>query len=284
MEDQFCIPRAPGSAPGTKKPTTVAKPKKPKMSQGRAAIGLVVCLLLKWSGIGPEAGSGKLGGTVFLKGGASGPSARVLAFPRNRRSAAQLYVRGLFSGIATAFRALAPADIDAWNAAANGDNSNALRVNVFGDSKVISGLQLWQRITNVLIQLGLPPYTSPPVAGTTDSVLTAELAADSVGNTMTVDLTLFSGGAALPANTYLQVFGTSQRNASVSSFGKSSYRLFAIYDPAEPIPVDVHADYIAKFGVLVAGSRIGVRGRLIYDDGAGVFSLGGFFETSAIVS
>jgi hypothetical protein len=69
------------------------KPKKPKGTEKRFAQGfehgvLLICLLLKWSGIGPEIGSGKLGGTVFNKGGASGPSARVLAFPRNRRSSA----------------------------------------------------------------------------------------------------------------------------------------------------------------------------------------------------
>jgi hypothetical protein len=157
-------------------------------------------------------------------------------------------------------------------------------VNVFGDQKVVSGAQLWQRVTNVLIQLGLPPYTSPPVAGTTDSVLSATLTADSVAPALDLDLVLFGGGAVLPANTYLIVQGTSQRNASVTSFGKSQYRAFGVYDPAEVIPVDLLADYVAKFGTLIAGSRLGVRARLVFDDGAGVFSLGGWQYAQAIVS
>lgn len=292
MENPYCVPqRKPGSSPGTKAGTEATgstKPKKPKgnkrFNEGFERGILFVCLLLKWSGTGPEIGSGKLGGTVFLKGGASGPSARVLAFPRNRRSGPQQYVRGLFSGISTAFRALTAAQIDAWNQAANNTNATALRVNVFGDQKVVSGAQLWQRVTNILIQLGLPPYTTPPVAGTTESILAATLVADSVAPAMTLDLTLFGGGAALPANTYLIVQGTSQRSASVSSFGKSQYRAFGVYDPAEVIPVDIEADYIAKFGALIAGSRVGVRARLVFDDGAGTFSLGGWVYAQAIVS
>lgn len=288
MENPYCIPqRKPGTKPGTTTTATAPKPKGPKkprrFEQGFEHGVLLVCLLLKWSGLGPEAGSGKLGGTVLNKGGASGPSARVLAFPRNRRSAPQQYARGLFSGISTAFRALPPTDIDAWNQAANNTNATALRVNVFGDQKVVSGQQLWQRVTNYLIQLGLPPYSSPPIAGTTDSVLASTVAASGTASTMTLDLTLFSGGAALPANTYLIVQGTSQRNPSVSSFGASQYRSFGVYDPAEVIPVDIFTDYTSKFGTLVIGSRLGLKARLIFDDGSGTFSLGGWFYASTIV-
>jgi hypothetical protein len=218
------------------------------------------------------------------KGGAGGPSARVIAFPRNRRSAGQQLVRGLFSGLSSAFRSLLPAEIDAWNAAANNTNSNALRVNVFGDQKTVTGSQLFQRVNNILASIGLPAYSSPPIAGTTDAITAATLVATFTGSILTLAIATFGGATTVPANTYVRVFATSQRNSSISSFGESQYRFIGFYPATTAInPLDIEADYVARFGALVAGSRLSVKAHFVFDDGAGTFSKGGDVYASAVV-
>lgn len=280
----FQLKPYPKPVKGKKTGTGTGKPKPVSKPVSRISDKVLIFLLLKWSGIGAVAGSGKLNGTVMLKGGASGPSARVIAFPRNRRTVFQQLVRGVFSGLSTAFRSLDPEDIDAWNAAANNTNPTALRINVFGDTHVVTGSQLFQKVNNILYQIGATTYDTPPVSGTTDAILGAELTGDATGQGLDLDMTTFGGATAVPANTTLVVYATAQRNPSVSSFGKSAYRIIGYYPAAEAIPVDLSTEYIARFGALVAGKRIGVKAHFVFDDGAGTFSKGGDVYASGIIA
>ena len=258
------------------------KPKKPQSNSRKGIV--IIALLLKWSGIGAVSGSGKLAGTVMNIGGASGPSARVWAKPRIKRTAFTQLVKGLFSGLSTAFRTLTSTQIDAWNTAANNTNPTALRSNVFGDQKVVTGAQLFQRVNNILASLGLPSYALPPLAGIADTITAATLAAGATLQTLTLDLTFFSGAVVVPANSYIKVYATAQRGASVSAFGESQYRFIGFY-PAAAVsnPLNIAPDWSTRFGLLILGQRLAVKAHLVFDDGAGTFSKGGDVYATTVV-
>ena len=57
---------------------------------------------------------------------------------------------------------------------------------------------------------------------------------------------------------------TEQVSAGKSNLN-SLYRQIQIEAAATASPADIHAAYIAKFGPLIAGQKIGIRGRFVND-------------------
>lgn len=161
--------------PQEPKPT---KPKRPHFQDLMARV--------KYAGTGAIAISGKIGGTVFSNSGVMGPFIRNWAKPRNVRSAATTLVRGVFSGISSAFKTLTPSQVNTWNSA----RPDYTRRNVFGDIKHLTPNELFQRINNILTSLGLASVDVSPAVGAVDSV-TALAGAAAVGaGTFTLDATL----------------------------------------------------------------------------------------------
>lgn len=247
-------------------------------------LGFKHMALYKQSGGDTIAKSGKVAGTVYAVSGSAGPFIRVWAKPRNRRTALQTAVRGNLSGLSSSWRALAIADIEAWNQAATGNSSLPLRVNVFGDQRKCTGAQLYIRVNGINLEVGNALYTTPPVSGTTDAIIAAAGTADASAQTFTIQVTTFGGAVVVPANTVARVYATSQQSSGRSFFGASQYRFLSSYAAAVSInPLSITADYIAKFGALVAGSRIGIKIDFVFDDGAGTWSKGGDVYTTVTV-
>ena len=240
--------------------------------------------LVKYAGTGAVAMSGKVGGTVFTLGGSMGSFIRNWAKPKNRRTSAAQLVRGIFSGISSAWRAITPAQVLAWNSEAQLGDANSLRKNVFGDNKVISGKDLFQRVNSYVLEVGNTVYANPPVSTVTDAILSAVPTADVSSNQFDIAVTTYAGAVVVPANTFLVVQATPQMSSGVSYFGKSKYRSLAVYPAAVSInPLDIYADYIARFGALVAGSKVGLKFFFIYDNGTGNFGVGGAVYSTATV-
>lgn len=239
--------------------------------------------LIKTAGTGVVGISGKIAGTVYSAGGSAGPFARVWAKPRNARTSLQQFVRGVFAGLSSSFRALTPDQVAAWNAAATSDNPNSIRRNVFGDQKVMSGAQMYEKINNLLLQIGASVISDPPVAAPVDSIVSMDASAAASPAAFTLDIDLFSGGAAVPANNTLVVFATNQKSNGRSFFGKSQYRLIGVYPAGTTIPVNILTDYVSKFGSLVAGQKVGVYAHMIYND-TGLFGKSGSVYATATVS
>lgn len=264
-----------------KRPYGLPQPK-PKPKPKRSSF-TVLKALVKNSGVGSVAISGKIAGTVWANSGSAGAFIRVWAKPKNARTALQQFVRGVMSGISSSFRALTPDEVAAWNDAATSSNNNALRVNVFGDSKVISGAQLFQRVNNVLQLVGVASVTNPPLVAPVDSITNCVATADVSSNQFDLDLTTFLANTTVPANTHLVVEATTQLSNGRSFFGKSQYRTVAVYDnPTAINPLDFFTDYTTKFGALVAGSKIGVRMRFVFAN-TGLFSQSGAFYVTVNV-
>lgn len=256
------------------------KPEKPKPKKPKTFRDLFA--LVKYAGNGAISISGKIGGTVFSSAGVYGPFIRNWDKPRRVRNAATTLVRGVFSGISSGYRTLTSSEIATWVAG----KADYIRKNVFGDIKHLTPNNIFQRVNNILTSLGLASVTDCPAVGATDTVTAMTGAASVGGGTFTIDPTLFSGGAALPANTYAKVYATRQVNASKQSFGKSDYRYIGFFPPAQAIPISVFTDYTALFGGLVLDKNISIAIELIFyvAGSPGTFAKTGLTYTNVIVA
>jgi len=182
-------------------------------------------------------GRGKIGGHVASKN-RGGAYLRTKVTPSNAQTSFQNAVRATFTGLSQGWRALTQAQRDAWNAAV----ANFQRTDIFGDLKSPSGLNLYQRLNNNLISIGVAALTDPPLPSEVGAVVISS-ATNAVGlATMTI---IFNGP--VPAGTSVKVFATAPMSAG-KSFVKSEFRQIDVMAAAEATPFNIKAAYLAKFG------------------------------------
>lgn len=198
---------------------------------------------------------GKVNGTVFSKN-RGGAYARTKVTPSNPQTAAQNLVRSRLTGFSQAWRGLAQSARDAWNAAVG----SFPRTNVFGQAKILSGHQLYIGLNAQLGAAGQGSITLPPVpVGAAALTAYSGAAADGAAT-----FTVTAAPDPVPADNTLIIDATEQVSAGKSNLN-SLYRQIQIEAAASAGPHDIHAAYIAKFGPLIAGQKIGIRGRFVND-------------------
>lgn len=261
--------------PGNK-PYTPVKPDKPKKPKEKYQLHMARAQM---AGTGVTGLSGSIQGTTFLKNNV----VRVKRMPNNVRNAATQFVRGLFSGTSTAWKTLTATEVSSWITAAPLYFSKR----VFATAYALKGNTLFQRVNNVLTSVGVTSITTAPGIVTPGFVIVSADASGSVaGATLGIVVGEFNGAVVLPALTYMKVYATRQVDVGRSSFSKSQYRYIASFAPgASTNPLDVRADYIAKFGTPAVGQRIGFAVEVVSTIGAPVteFGLSGKFYTSAVI-
>jgi len=194
-------------------------------------------------------GRGKIGGHVASKN-RGGSYLRTKVTPVNARTSAQLAVRNFFTQLSQAWRSLTQAQRDAWNAAV----TDYSRTDIFGDLRNPSGINLFQRLNNNLLQIGESVINEPPLP-----VEVANVVALSVSATVAVPSMELDISETVPANTFLVVLATAPMSAG-KSFVKSEFRRIAHYAPTEVSPIDILSDYVSKFGSTGAiGQKIFVK-------------------------
>lgn len=253
---------------------------KPKGGKGKDKLQHLMARA-KYAGNGVVALSGKIAGTVFL----SNNVVRVWRKPNNVRNSFTQLVRGIFSGTSTAWKGLTPTEIASWIAAAPLYFSKK----VFGTAYALKGNTLFQRVNNVLDSIGIAGRTTAPGVATPSFVITAAVGAASVGGaSFGVTITDFFGATTLPPDSHIKAYGTRQVDIGKSSFSPSAYRLFGTFAPAASTnPLDIFADYTARFGALAVGQRIGLALEVVTSDftvAPGVFGLSGKFFLEVIVA
>lgn len=196
---------------------------------------------------------GKVNGTVFSKN-RGGAYARTKVTPSNPQTSAQNLVRSRLTGFSQGWRGLTQAGRDAWNAAVG----SFPRTNVFGNSKILSGHQLYIGLNSQLGAAGQTAISAPPVP-VGASAITAFTGAASVGGT-SFDVTFAPDP--VPAGMSLIIDATEQVSAGKNNLN-SLYRQIQVEAPAATSPADIYAAYVAKFGALIQGQKIGIRGRLV---------------------
>lgn len=196
---------------------------------------------------------GKVNGTVFSKN-RGGAYARTKVTPSNPKSGAQNLVRSRLTGFSQAWRGLPQTSRNAWNNAV----SSFPRTNVFGQAKMLSGHQLYVGLNSQLAAAVQTAIQLPPLP-------TGAAALVSITATATAGTPAFSVAfvpATVPANTTLIIEATEQSSPGKSNLN-SLFRQIQIEDAAETSPANILSAYVARFGTLTAGLKVGVRARFV---------------------
>ena len=193
----------------------------------------------------------KLNGSVFSKN-RGGNYLRNKVTPVNPQSIFQTQKRSVFGGISSRFRSLTADQVNAWNDAAQ----NFPYTDIFGDSKILSGHQLHQKLNTNLAQVNVPPLINPPTPRTIEAI--GWVLADFNLSTHTWQIELIYGSGS-PTDYYI-IEATPPIPTSVN-FVKNKFRSFGIVNPigTDPDPIDSYNAYVERFGVPSAGSRFFAR-------------------------
>lgn len=228
-------------------------------------------MLINWSGVAITEGSGKLQGTVMLKG-RSGPSARVNIKGVNPRTNSQIARRAALATRSQAWRGLSAANQAAWNAAAaSGQFPQKSRL---GRTYNPTGSQLYAKLNlNILLAGGSAISAPPTKPSLTQILLTTLTAADA-----TPALSLAFSGT-LGANEALLVYATGNLSPGIFRPGDSKYRFLTAY--SSTTPADLLSAFQALYGDPVEGQKIFVKA-LVVDDQSGVTAQAG--SVNAIVA
>lgn len=201
--------------------------------------------------------SGKVNGSVFSrnKGGAYVRSRGVVSNPK---SIAQSAVRAVFGAISQAWKGLTQVQRDAWNAA----TSNFPYQNRLGDTKLLSGFALHQKLNNNLATLNRPFIANPPQPQEVSAFETIGVDIDTSG----ADPVMFLEGTFTdPSSTSgsVVVFATPSLSPGVSNFS-NDLRLLGNYPIATVVAkTDIFTDYEAIYGTVTEGSKVGFKAYVI---------------------
>ena len=193
--------------------------------------------------------SGKLGGQVFSKN-RGGAYIRTKSTPLNPQTRSQMFVRGIFASISTAWSGLPEASRLSFNNLV----SSYARTDIFGDLRNPSGKNLFQRLNQNLEISGQPQITN---CEQPSEVPFANI----------VSVTLSEGASEINVLTNgdttgskVVVWGTPPLSAG-TSFVKNKLRQIAVLNGGLAIDQNVYNEYVSKFGTFEDSSNIyfGVR-------------------------
>lgn len=205
--------------------------------------------------------SGKLNGSVMAKNKA-GDYIRTKVTPTNPQTTAQVAARNRLATWAQAWRGITQAQRNAWIAA----TASFPVINVFGDSKLLSGNALYTQLNTNLALIGASAIDDAPspVAITAITALSATAAAGTPALSITFAPTPVATGEKLlieatPCVPPSQKFVKNRFRviASVASAGTSPYNALSAYAAVFGNPVEDQVIYIR---VTVISSVTGQRG------------------------
>lgn len=194
-------------------------------------------------------GRGKLGGHVMSKNRA-GNYVRTKVTPSNPNTSFQSSVRSILTQFSQAWRGLTQAQRDSWNGAVDSYQGS----DIFGDIKSPSGINLYIKLNSNLAEVSASSIALPPLP---ESVAAVTLGT-STAAAGTPAFSLVFGTSPVPASTVFIVRATAQVSPG-KKFVKNLYRNVAFLAAAETTPYDLLAEYVARFGSLVAGQKIGIE-------------------------
>jgi hypothetical protein len=194
-------------------------------------------------------GRGKIGGHVASKN-RSGAYLRTKVTPVNGRTSYQQNVRNIFGSLAQAWRGLTQEQRDSWNAAV----AAYAKTDIFGDLRNPSGISLYQRLNNNLVQSENNALSNPPNPEAVGICSAASLSADN----STGEIMLTTSGNC-PVNSVLKISATPALSAG-KQFIKNELRTLAYDITNFSSSASIKSIYEAKFGAVGAvGSKITVQ-------------------------
>jgi len=191
-------------------------------------------------------GRGKIGGHVASKN-RSGNYLRTKVTPVNPRTTFQQNVRNTFGSLSQAWRGLTEDQRASWNNAV----AAYAKTDIFGDLRNPSGISLFQKLNNVIINIDQVMLRTAPAPEAVkflqlnDAVVTAGIDTCSIS----INPVMILGDVVI-------VKATPPLSAG-KSFVKNAFRQISVLLDVNANPIDVSAAYIAKFGTgAVEGQKI----------------------------
>ncbi len=212
--------------------------------------------------------SGKIAATIFTRN-RGGAIIRNRRTPINRRSVSQSVRRQGLGNLASSWRGLTQTQRNSWNNA----TGNFPYQNTLGETKFLSGSQLYIQFNQNLLLLNIAIITTAP-APFAFSVFTTTLSAAAVPT-----LSLAYTPTPMDALNNLAVYATPNLSPGINSPNRSRFRYLENILAAAVSPADLLATYQALFGDPVLGQKIFVEVRPISTSGQG----GTVLRASAIV-
>lgn len=198
--------------------------------------------------------SGKIGGGVHAKN-ASGQYVRQWAKPINPQSPAQILARNTMASNAQGWRGLTDSQRAGWTALA----SQLQRTNRLGTIIKYSGINVYNLCNNNLVKVGIAAISTAPTLSGVIAVLTAFSGTAAAG---AATFTIGFLPTPVPAGYKLYVEATKQVSPGIS-YLKNQYRFIEYFPAATVTAASIETAYVAKFGALVAGQKIGLRAKLV---------------------
>lgn len=213
-----------------------------------------------FSGVGIVDGRGKLNGTV-MSANRFGSFARTKKTPVNRNTSYQTAVRATFSSLSSGWSSLlTEAQRQAWR----GFAKDHPFTNIFGQSRTLTGANMYISLNAGLANAGMALITTPPADITTGELGALTLVATvAAGGTLTVA----TNESNVPGTAMILVYAT-KLESNGKTFVKSALAYIGAFASAGT-PYNIKAAWIAKYGAFptVAGHKIFVALRIISLEG-----------------
>lgn len=193
---------------------------------------------------------GKIAGIVYSKNRAGG-YVRVKVSPSQTETVRRALVREIFAANSQTWSTgLTAAEVAAWNAFATGH----LVTDVFGAARALSGIGVFQKLNSIIQIAGGTAITDPPDDLSIVPLLTATVTATAGAPDV---LSIAYTPTPAEADVKVQVFATAPLPIG-RTFAKSGKRWLGVTASAAASPYNAAAAYLAKFGAMTAGLKIGI--------------------------
>jgi hypothetical protein len=195
----------------------------------------------------------KLNGSVFSKNRYGG-YVRTKVTPVNPQTTAQANVRNRLATNSQAWRGLTEAERQSWIDAA----PSFPMIDIFGNSKILSGSALYVKLNNNLVNISVTPIATAPAPTAIPSFILGTLTSAEGVPALSVTWTA-------PDLTATQkvVFQATPNVGAGISFVKNKFRQIAVVAGSSSSPTDLLTAYQAVFGDPIATQKIFVRAFVI---------------------
>lgn len=187
--------------------------------------------------------SGRMSGDVKMRNGRQ----RGFTVPSLVQNVYTSIVRSRFQGLSSSYRGLTAGDIATWVNATGYTYTDR-----FAASHALKGKGLYMRLNSNLLNLGLSPISTAPLAtGVSPVEITGGLSSN-----LTSTLSQNFLPSPVPTGFGVIVFATTSLNIGITRPSKSAYRQIAILNTADVSPRNLWVEYTAKFGTPVVGANV----------------------------
>jgi len=140
-------------------------------------------------------------------------------------------------------------------------------IDVFGDSIVLTGMNMYQKVNVLRRLMGLSVLDDPPSDLSVDNPTDAGLQISWAGDPATLSIKVTFAPSPAPSGHRVEIWATEPMKPGVMFFSQK-LRLLKITSSGQTSPVDITDDYISRFGEPAVGTKIGVEVRFVKESNA----------------